>query len=193
METVQALFVVLGYLMGSFPSAFIAGKVFGKVDIRTVDNQIAGASNVFRHVSKTVGVVVGVVDIAKGALAVVIADQLGTSPMIAALTGLAAIVGHSWPVWTGFHGGLGAASGIGVTLALLSRPTILVAPLALIVLFVVRQPSPAATTVLAGAPLVGALLGADPWKIGVGLVIAVLVFVRAITWKVPDGPEVATT
>ncbi len=189
----QALFIVLGYLMGSFPSAFIAGKAFGKVDIRTVDNQIAGASNVFRHVGKAVGVLVAVVDIAKGALAVVIADQLGASPMIVALTGFAAIVGHSWPVWTGFRGGLGAASGIGVTLALLPRPTLVVAPLALIVLFVLRQPSPAATTVLAGGPLAGALFGADPWKIGVGAVIAVLVFVRAITWKVPNGPEVVTT
>jgi len=190
---VDALFIVLGYLMGSFPSAYLAGRFFGGVDIRTVDNKIAGASNVFRHVGRTVGVLVAVVDIAKGALAVVVAEQAGASPMIVALTGVAAIAGHSWPVWTGFHGGLGAASGIGVTLALMPRPTLLIAPVALIVLFVLRQPSPAATTVLAGSPVIGIVLGADPWKIGAAFVLAAIVLVRALTWKAPENREASAT
>lgn len=183
----EALFVMLGYLIGSFPSAYLAGRFVGGVDIRTVDNRIAGASNVFRHVGRGVGVLVAVVDIAKGALAVTIAEQAGASPMIVALTAVAAIAGHSWPVWTGFHGGLGAASGIGVTLALLPRPTLLVVPLALVVLLVFRQPSPAATTMLAGGPFVGLFLGADPWKIGAGFVLAAVVLVRALTWKAPEN------
>lgn len=177
-----ASLIVLGYLLGSVPTAVVVSRPQG-VDIHTVGNGIAGATNVKRHVGAGPAAVVIVVDIAKGAVAVLVALALDAGPGVASAAGLASLVGHAWPIWTGFRGGLSAAAGVGVTVALLPVPTLLAAPFAAAVVMVTRAPSPGATTVYVGAVGIGLLMGADPARIVGAAVAALFVLVRARTWS----------
>jgi glycerol-3-phosphate acyltransferase PlsY len=114
----NAVAVIIGYLLGSIPSAYIAGRLIKGVDIRQVGAHNVGALNVVREIGLLPGLAVLVADIAKGSLAVLIAGGLGLPLLWIFIAGFAAVVGHSWPVFLGFSGGKGAATTIGVLLAL---------------------------------------------------------------------------
>lgn len=110
--------IITGYLLGSIPSAYIAGRLKKGVDIRQVGGGNMGALNAIRELGWTVGSLVLFVDLGKGILAVLIARWLGLSlPWILA-AGFAAVVGHNWPVFLKFRGGKGGAAVMGVLLAL---------------------------------------------------------------------------
>jgi glycerol-3-phosphate acyltransferase PlsY len=118
-----AIAVVLSYVSGSIPSAFLAGKWSG-VDLRTHGSGNLGATNVLRVLGPRVGILVFAVDIAKGALPVwllpPLTDTLGHArTWVAVACGFAAILGHIRPVFLGFgKGGKGVATACGVFLAL---------------------------------------------------------------------------
>jgi len=107
-----------GYLLGSIPFAYIAGRLKKGIDIRQVGSGNMGAANVMRHVGTAVGYAVFAADIAKGLLAVFIARWLDLSLVWVLIAGFAAVVGHNWPVFLGFKGGRGGATTMGVFLAL---------------------------------------------------------------------------
>jgi acyl phosphate:glycerol-3-phosphate acyltransferase len=119
----EALAVVAAYLLGSIPFAYLAGLVRG-VDIRTVGSKNVGATNVFRTLGRTIGITVMALDIAKGALAVVVALLLTDSPWPLVAAG-AAILGHVFPVWLRFKGGKGVAVAGGAVLALAPVPALI--------------------------------------------------------------------
>ena len=106
--------ILAGYLLGSIPFAYIAGRLFRKVDIRRVGGGNVGATNVMREVGTAPGIGVFALDVAKGAAAVLVAQALGVSQIVVFSAGLAAVVGHSWPVFLKFSGGKGGATTIGV-------------------------------------------------------------------------------
>ena len=114
--------LLLGYLLGSLPSGFLAGKWCKGIDLRTIGSGSTGATNVLRNVGKGPALVVFLVDVAKGAAAVLIASTLTeNNPLndwIQVLAGLAALAGHIWPVWLGFKGGKAVATGLGLFLGL---------------------------------------------------------------------------
>ena len=112
------LAIVIGYLLGSIPSAYIAGRLVKGADIRRLGGGNVGAVNVMREIGTAAGFTVLFVDMAKGLAAVLIAQWLGLSLILVFIVGLAAVVGHIWPVWLGFKGGKGAATAMGVLLAL---------------------------------------------------------------------------
>jgi glycerol-3-phosphate acyltransferase PlsY len=105
--------VFLGYLAGSVPFAFLMARRAG-VDVRVSGSGNVGAANVLRTAGARRGVVVLILDVAKGAAAVLVAYAVSGRGASAALTGAAAIVGHIYPVWLGFHGGKGVAVAAGV-------------------------------------------------------------------------------
>ena len=107
------LIVVLGYLIGSIPFALVLARRRG-LDLRKVGSGNLGAANVLRASGATAGVVVAVLDIAKGAVSVLLAEQLSDDPALPALAGLAAVVGHIYPIWLRFRGGKGVATACGV-------------------------------------------------------------------------------
>lgn len=113
-----ALTIIIGYLLGSIPTAYIAGRLTRGKDIRSLGGGNMGALNAAREVGPVVGLIVLLVDIAKGAGAVLIARYLGVSLLWVYLAGFASITGHCWPVFLKFRGGKGAATTIGVFLAL---------------------------------------------------------------------------
>jgi glycerol-3-phosphate acyltransferase PlsY len=110
--------VASGYLLGSIPFAYIAGRLRKGIDIREVGGGNVGALNTLREIGLLPGTMVLVADIAKGSIAVLIAQWLALPLLWVFIAGFAAIVGHNWPVFLRFRGGKGAATTIGVLLAL---------------------------------------------------------------------------
>lgn len=115
----EALAIIIGYLLGSIPCAYIAGRLIKGMDIRQAGGGNVGAINTMREVGTAAGIGVLLGDIAKGALAVLVAQWLGLSTIFVYIAGFAAVLGHNWPVFLKFKGGMGMATVIGV-LAVLS-------------------------------------------------------------------------
>jgi glycerol-3-phosphate acyltransferase PlsY len=113
MDPVLAV-AALAYLVGSVPFSFMVARAFGVADVRRVGSGNVGATNVARSAGKGAGLVALVCDAGKGAAAVAAAGLLwpGRSE-VAAVAALAAVVGHMYPVWLGFEGGKGVATGLG--------------------------------------------------------------------------------
>ena len=110
--------LVLGYLLGSIPSSWLAGRWLKGIDLRELGSGSTGATNVLRQVGKGPALVVFLIDVGKGAAAVLIARALGLGDWIQVLAGLTALAGHIWPVWLGFKGGKAVATGLGLFLGL---------------------------------------------------------------------------
>ena len=109
--------ILVGYLLGSVPFAHLAARAKG-VDIFSTGNRRAGTANIFWNVSRRIGVLVLAADVSKGVLAVVIAALLNVQGPQLVLAGGAAVLGHWKSVFTGFRGGDGMATLMGVTLML---------------------------------------------------------------------------
>ena len=106
----------MGYLLGSIPFGLLLTRVAGRGDIRKIGSGSIGATNVLRTGSKALAALTVLLDLAKGTIAVVIAQQWGhTAALVAA--GFA-ILGHMFPVWLGFRGGKGVATALGVLIPL---------------------------------------------------------------------------
>jgi len=110
--------ILVGYMMGSIPAAFIVAKLRKGIDIREVGRGNMGAVNVMREVGMWEGALVAVVDVGKGAAAIIFGQALGVSQPWLLGAGGAAVLGHSFPVYIGFRGGQGVATVIGVVLVL---------------------------------------------------------------------------
>ena len=113
--------VVIGYLLGSIPFAYIAGRLKKGVDVRQVGGGNVGALNVMREVGVAAGFAVLAADVAKGLVAVFVARWLGLPLIWVLVVGFAAVAGHNWPVFLRFRGGKGGATIMGVLLALIPR------------------------------------------------------------------------
>lgn len=110
--------MLLAYLLGSIPTALIAGKVTKGIDLRAHGSGNVGATNALRTLGVGAFVLVFTVDFIKGFLPVTLASLLiGTTPA-QMLTGLAALLGHNWSLYIGFSGGRGVATGIGTLYAI---------------------------------------------------------------------------
>jgi len=120
--------LVAGYLLGSIPSGWLAGRWLAGVDIRQHGSGSTGATNVLRVVGKGPALVVFLVDVLKGTAAVLLAKAWlepaglegggwGVDAWVVA-AGLAALAGHIWPVWLGWKGGKAVATGLGMLLGL---------------------------------------------------------------------------
>lgn len=158
----QVLVVVIAYLLGSVPFAYIAGRLHG-VDLRTVGSGNLGATNVFRTLGRTAGVVVMVLDIAKGAAAVLIAQWLVGGAWWPVAAGALAILGHVFPVWTGFTGGKGVAVGAGALIGLVPLASATLIVLWVLIVLITRYVSVASIAcALAAAPL--AWVFGAPWS-----------------------------
>lgn len=111
--------LLAGYLLGSIPSGYLAGRWLAGLDIRHEGSGSTGATNVLRVVGKGPALVVFLVDVLKGTAAVLAAkallDPFGVGVVLA---GLAALAGHIWPMWLGWKGGKAVATGLGMLLGL---------------------------------------------------------------------------
>lgn len=106
--------ILAAYLIGSIPFALLLARRWGTVDLRRIGSGNLGAANVLRASGVTAGVLVAVLDIAKGAASVLLAERLGEGGRMPAVAGFAAIIGHVYPVWLRLRGGKGVATACGV-------------------------------------------------------------------------------
>jgi glycerol-3-phosphate acyltransferase PlsY len=114
----RIIVVIVAYLIGSIPFGYLI--VRGKIgaDIRETGSGGTGATNVSRRAGKAAGVITLVLDALKGSAAVLIAAKLTHSDWLVTAAAIAVLVGHIFPVWLGFRGGKGVATGAGVFLVL---------------------------------------------------------------------------
>ena len=110
----MTLAIIAAYLIGSVPFAFLLSRRWSTADLRTVGSGNLGAANVLRASGVRAGVLVALLDAAKGAASVALAMRMSPGPVVPAAAGLAAIVGHIYPVWLKFKGGKGVATACGV-------------------------------------------------------------------------------
>ena len=119
------LVLLIGYLLGSIPAGWLAGRWLAGIDLRLQGSGSTGATNVLRVVGKGPALVVFLIDVLKGSAAVLLAkallqpqgfDAVSDGWVVAA--GLAALAGHIWPVWLGWKGGKAVATGLGMLLGL---------------------------------------------------------------------------
>jgi len=133
------LSIIIGYLLGSIPTAYIVSRLRKGIDIRTVGSGNMGGANVMREIGTHEGVFVGLFDIAKGVGAILIAQALNVSELWVFGTGFAALVGHSFPVFAGFRGGRGSATCIGIFLVLAPKAMLVTLVLIAIPFFTTRK------------------------------------------------------
>ncbi len=108
------LAIVIAYLLGSIPSAYLVTRLFAGRDIRQLGGGNVGGLNVLKEVGGRAGVLVAAIDVSKGAAAVAIARWLlDLTPLFVMLTGLAVVVGHNWMVFLKFSGGKGMGATVG--------------------------------------------------------------------------------
>ena len=169
------LAALAGYLLGSIPFGLILTRLAGLGDIRRVGSGNIGATNVLRTGNKRLAALTLLLDGGKGALAVLAAGPWGETAAL--IAGLAAVLGHNFPVWLGFRGGKGVATTIGVLLALSWPAGLLTCGVWLAVALVSRYSSLAALTALAASPLL-MLAFAGPGPALAALALAALGFVR---------------
>ncbi|MBT5750055.1 MAG: glycerol-3-phosphate 1-O-acyltransferase PlsY [Flavobacteriales bacterium] len=125
LTTETLLFILLAYLTGAFPSAVWVGKTFYKIDVREFGSGNSGATNTFRVLGKKAGIPVLIMDIFKGWLSVNYISFLTNIPQspeavfeIQLAFGIAAVIGHLFPIYTGFRGGKGIATLLGLLIGL---------------------------------------------------------------------------
>ena len=113
------LFILfLGYLLGSFPSGYLAGRIIKGIDIRSIGSGSTGATNVLRHIGKRAAIAVFLIDVSKGIISILLAKYFLLNDSWQVTVGLSALFGHIWPVWLKWRGGKAVATGLGVFLGI---------------------------------------------------------------------------
>jgi len=136
-----AVYLAIGYLIGAFPSSVVFGRVFRGIDVREHGSGNAGGTNAWRVCGWRIGVSVMLADVAKGVIAAALIPRLplGGVPVDAAtlgvLCGVAAVIGHVFPVYIGFRGGKGVATAAGMMIGIAPIPVGIAAGVFALILF----------------------------------------------------------
>ena len=165
----------IGYLLGSIPFGLLLAMAGGKGDIRDIGSGNIGATNVLRTGSKPLAALTLLLDAAKGALAVWLAQRY--FPGFEAHAAAGALVGHLYPVWLRFKGGKGVATLLGILVPLLPMAALVYAVVWIGLLLVLRISSVAGMAAAASAPISAAVLGEQ------GRFLLLLGFAILVVWK----------
>ncbi|NPV92198.1 MAG: glycerol-3-phosphate 1-O-acyltransferase PlsY [Firmicutes bacterium] len=147
------LVFLFAYLLGSIPCGYLVGRWFKGLDIRKHGSGNIGTTNAFRILGPGPGALVLLGDVLKGLIAVLVAEYF-TSETVALFAGLVAIAGHSWPIYLGFKGGRGVATGAGVILALSPLGVLLLLLIWVLTILITRYVSVGSILAAAAAPFV---------------------------------------
>ena len=170
------LCAVMGYLLGSIASGMILARVMNLGDLRSIGSGNIGATNVLRTGNKLAAALTLLFDGAKGAVAVLIARQIGGEDA-AQIAGLAAFIGHCYPVWLGFKGGKGVATFLGLWLAL-AWPVGLACCAVWLLTALITRVSSLSALVAAASALVWAIVFDRSDTLLLGALVVALVFWR---------------
>ena len=182
-----ALVFLTSYLVGSFPTSYVLGKALKGIDIRDFGSGNVGATNTFRALGPGPGILVLLVDIAKGFIPVYLITPCIVSHFSAGgmdvtslkiLSGISAIAGHNWTVFLRFRGGKGVATSVGVLLGIAPKALGLSAVVWLIVAGSSRYVSLASIVSAVSLPVFMWLSGQDRATLVFGAAIAILIIAR---------------
>jgi glycerol-3-phosphate acyltransferase PlsY len=175
---IPSLLVLAAYLLGSVSSAILVCRALGLPDPRTQGSNNPGATNVLRIGGKKAAAITLVGDSLKGVIPMVAAHLLGMGPAVLAAVGLAAFLGHLYPVFFGFRGGKGVATALGVQIGLWWPIGLSVAAIWLFVAKVLKVSSLSALVSMALAPIVVWVFWPERVLIGMQLVVTGILFWR---------------
>jgi len=181
-----ASLLIAAYLLGSVPAAYLVAKWSRGIDLRQYGSGNVGASNLLTITSKWIAIPVIIFDVGKGVVIIWIAQLLGLGIAEQVAVGLAAIIGHNWPVFLRFNGGRGALTTIGVLLILTPWLALILVAVAFL-FFPFRQLSLGTTVAMAALPLCSWLLSQpfgieEPLPLTLGfLAIFIILLVRRLT------------
>jgi glycerol-3-phosphate acyltransferase PlsY len=174
----EVLAIAVAYLVGAIPFGLLVAKLQKGIDIREHGSGNIGTSNVLRTLGKRAALLTLAGDILKGYLPILLARGLGVSELWMTVVGLAAVIGHNWPVYAGFRGGKGVATSFGASLGIMPG----MAGLALLVYIVVatmaRYTSLAALISSASLLLWVHLFKASPAQVLFAAIAAALIYLR---------------
>ena len=183
----SVLAVLAAYLLGSLSFAVIVSRAMGLNDPRTYGSKNPGATNVLRSGSKAAAVVTLLLDAVKGWLPVVLVrwfgEPWGLGDFTLALVGLAAFLGHLWPVFFRFEGGKGVATALGVLVGISGWLGLAVGVVWLVVAFVSRYSSLASLSAAVLAPVIYVLASGPLWYSERSIVAAIVVMSALLAWR----------
>jgi glycerol-3-phosphate acyltransferase PlsY len=169
------LIIIISYLLGSIPTAYLLGRVVAGGDIRRIGDENAGAANAYRELGSRVGIIVGVIDAAKGSLVILIAQAANMSQFIVLFAGVVAVAGHNWPIFLGFRGGRGVSTTIGILFVLVTLPMLILTLPTLLILILKRNVTPSMAFLFIALPFVDLLFKVPPLLIVYGIALPALV------------------
>ncbi len=174
----ETVLIIAAYLLGSISSAIIVCRLMGLPDPRTQGSNNPGATNVLRIGGKKAAAITLFGDGLKGFIPAFIALKLGVSPLVLGLTGLAAFLGHLYPIFFGFKGGKGVATVLGVQFGFSWMIGAAIAGIWLFVAYGLKISSLAALIAMALAPLVVWYFSREPALIAIQAIISIILFWR---------------
>lgn len=177
MILLNILYILISYVIGSIPFGLVLTKAAGLGDIRKIGSGNIGATNVLRTGRKDLALLTLILDAGKAAFAALLFQWLSGSQIIGVMAGVAAIIGHNYPVFLKFKGGKGVAATLGLMLAATPLVGVLTALTWLFMAFTFRYSSLSALTALALAPLY-ALVFTQPIIALIYLLLTILSFYR---------------
>ncbi len=188
--TSEIILVAGAYLLGSVPTGLLLAKAAG-VDIRAAGSGNIGATNVYRTLGRTVGVLTLVGDCLKGLLPVLAARYLGVTDAWIAAAGLAAFLGHVYTIFLGFKGGKGVATALGVFLGVSPLAVLFAVAIFALLVWKWRYISLGSISAASAMPILVALLDRRPLLVGMTVVVATLVIWkhRENIGRLRDGTE----
>lgn len=172
MTSATLLTLVISYLLGSIPFGLLLTRAFGKGDIREIGSGNIGATNVLRTGSKGLAAATLLLDAAKGAVAVYLAQRFWPGFELHAAAGV--LIGHLYPLWLRFRGGKGVATLLGILVVLLPIAAVVYAGIWISLLLVMRISSVAGMAAAASAPITAAVVGDTgrfPLLVGLALLV----------------------
>lgn len=172
------ILILVSYLIGSIPSGLILGKQLWHTDLREHGSHNIGATNAFRTLGKNAALLIFACDAVKGAFGVWLGGYLIGTPLALVIGGICAIIGHNWPIFLGFKGGRGVATGLGVIAMLVPTITVIVFATWAVIVYLTRYVSLASIVAAACVPVWMIVLGEQMEIIVFGVIAALFVIVR---------------
>lgn len=173
-----AALLIAAYLIGSIPFGLILGNLIWKKDLRRFGSRNIGATNAWRVIGRKAGLLIFIFDFLKGQLGVLLGACLICSPGAMVAGGFFAMLGHIFPLFLGFKGGRGVATGLGVLAALMPKVTAIVVIVWLVLVLLTRYVSVGSVVAAVLSPILAALFKEPDEFFAFALAAAVIIVWR---------------
>ena len=183
MEIILNLLILfLGYLFGSFPSGYLAGRIAKGIDIRSLGSGSTGATNVLRHIGKRAAITVFLLDLFKGVLSILLAKYFLLNDSWQVAIGLSTLIGHIWPIWLNWKGGKAVATGLGIFLGLSWQVGLATLGIFIVMIVLSRIVSLASVSAALALPLI-MFLSFSPSNFSLPFLVISLLAMTLVVWR----------